>query len=524
MARKGKSGRGGTAGGPRRGVPGAEQQAGSADKRWGGRFEKRTNPLAELYSSSIEQDEMLLKHDIAGSIAHAHMLGQQEIISHSDAQAIIAGLTQIELDYGDGKFELREDLEDVHMNVEAELERRIGKAAGRLHTARSRNDQVATDFRLAVIEYAESIEVLLLALQQTLVDLAEQHIDTVMPGYTHMQLAQPVLLAHHLLAYREMFRRDTMRFGAVIEGADSLPLGSGALAGLPYPIDREQTAESLGFSTISANSMDAVSDRDFVIEFHAAAAICMMHVSRLAEELILWSTREFGFITFDDAFATGSSIMPQKKNPDIAELARGKTGAVYGNLINALTMMKGLPLTYNRDLQEDKAPVFSSVYTLSSTLGVFIEMLPTVTWHVDRLREAAGAGYSLATDIADYLVRKELPFREAHAVVGRLVRYAESQRKEFSELSLEEYRQFSTLFAADVLEITLDTAIDARDVVGGTARNQVRDQIALARVYLQEAAQDWALDNDDDDAVDEQPHGLLRLPTRPPADRGGRGR
>jgi argininosuccinate lyase len=345
---------------------------------------------------------------------------------------------------------------------------------------------VITDFRLLTRALTTEILSGLLQLQTVFVELAEANLGVIMPGYTHMQLAQPVLLSHHLMAYFEMFRRDTRRFEQLVEAVNESPLGSGALAGLPYPIDRESTAHALGFDGITANSMDAISDRDFVIEFHSSASICMMHVSRLSEELIIWSTREFGFITLDDGFATGSSIMPQKKNADVAELARGRTGLVYGNLIAALTMMKGLPLTYNRDLQEDKRPVLSSAKTLLDTLQVFAAMLPTLTWNVARLREAAGAGYSLATDIADYLVRKQLPFREAHTVAGKLVRYAESRGKDFSDLSLEEYRQFSDLFDASVLEIDLDSSVNARDVPGGTARGRVNDQIAAARAWLGE--------------------------------------
>ena len=467
------------------GGDGIRKRTGSdGDKRWAGRFEKQTNPLVEAYTSSIAQDEALLAYDIAGSIAHATMLGQQEIIDPLDAQRIVKGLQSIAADAAAGAFQMRPELEDVHMNVEAELERRIGPAAGRLHTARSRNDQVVTDFRLLVRNATHQAITAIVELQRVLIDLAEQHIDVVMPGYTHMQLAQPVRLSHHLMAYFEMLRRDCIRFAAVGDSIDESPLGAGALAGLPYPLDREGAAEALGLARVTANSMDAVSNRDFVIDFHHAAAVCMMHISRMAEEIIVWSTREFGFITLDDAFATGSSIMPQKKNPDVAELARGRTGLVYGNLIAALTMMKGLPLTYNRDLQEDKGPLLNSAETLIATVNIFAAMLPTITWNVDRLREAAGSGYSLATDIADYLVRKQMPFREAHGVVGRLVRYAESRTKDFGDLTLDEYRQFSQLFDKSVLSIDLNSAIDARDVIGGTARNRVLDQIDRARQWF----------------------------------------
>ncbi|HEY7294234.1 MAG TPA: argininosuccinate lyase [Dehalococcoidia bacterium] len=449
-----------------------------------GRFARGMDPLVEEYTASIDQDAALLPFDIEGSRAHAAMLGQQGIIPGADAAAIERGLSAIAADAESGVFRLRPEQEDVHNNVEAELERRVGAAAGRLHTARSRNDQVVNDFRMLVRDTADMVGEKLHDLAEVLVNLAEAHIDTVMPGYTHLQLAQPVLLAHHLMAYFQMFSRDAERFWAVSESANVLALGSGALAGLPYPLDRDFTANELGFDRVSPNSMDAVSDRDFVLEFHAAAAICMMHISRLSEEIILWSTREFGFITLDDAYSTGSSIMPQKKNPDIAELARGRTALVYGNMVSAFALMKALPLTYNRDLQDDKGPFLHTVGLLVPTLEIFAAMLPTITWHKERLREAAAAGYSLATDIADFLVRKGLPFRQAHEIVGRLVRYAIEQEKDFADLTLDEYRQFSDLFDQSVLKIDLETAIDGRNTVGGTARQRVREQIATAREWL----------------------------------------
>jgi argininosuccinate lyase len=457
-------------------------------KLWGGRFERETSPLVEAYTESIEQDAALLPYDISGSIAHATMLGHQGIIDEADASAIVAGLTAIQEDAIAGRFTLRPELEDVHMNVEAELEKRIGPAAGRLHTARSRNDQVLTDFRLLVRGAARGIVGELRRLQEALFGEAERHLGEVMPGYTHMQPAQPVLLSHWFMAYWEMFRRDERRFLAAAASANISPLGSGALAGLPYPLDRELAADTLGFDGVTGNSMDAIADRDFVIEYHSAAAICMMHISRLSEELVLWSTREFGYVSIDDAFATGSSIMPQKKNPDVAELARGRTGHVYGNLIATLTMMKALPLTYNRDMQEDKGPLLRTHDILLSTLQVFTEMLLTLTWRTERMREAASAGFSLATDIADYLVRKGMPFREAHGVIGRLVHYAEQNAKDFPDLTLEEYRQFSPQFDADVLYIDLDSAVNGRDVIGGTARRRVEQNIAAARAWLSEAA------------------------------------
>ncbi|HZU76256.1 MAG TPA: argininosuccinate lyase [Dehalococcoidia bacterium] len=457
---------------------------GASQNPWGGRFAKPIDELVEAYGSSIEQDRPLLPYDIRGSIAHARMLGRQGIIPAEDAGANVTALEQLAEDATAGRFELRAELEDVHMNVEAELERRIGAPARRLHTARSRNDQVITDFRLLVRDGAAQVLALLRDLQRVLLDLAAQHVDTIMPGYTHLQVAQPVVLAHHLLAYWQMLARDVRRFRAVYDSANVSPLGSGALAGSPYPLDREAVAAELGFAGITENSMDAVSDRDFLLEFHAAAAICMAHVSRLAEEIILWSTREFGFITLDDAFATGSSIMPQKKNPDVAELARGRTGPVFGNLMATLSLIKALPLTYNRDLQLDKPPYLQSFEILTSTLQVFAAMLPTITWNTTRMREAAVSGYALATDVADYLVRKGLPFREAHGIVGRLVAQAVADGKELHELSLAQYRALSPLFEEDVLAISAERAVDGRDVPGGTSRRRVREQLAAARAAM----------------------------------------
>jgi argininosuccinate lyase len=476
-SRKPRAGRGGE-----RPAPDAGDQ-----KLWAGRFEKQMNPLVEDYTSSIEQDALLLPHDILGSIAHASMLGSQGIIPQADADKIVSGLNQIAADAQNGRFELRGDLEDVHMNVESELERRIGRPAGRLHTARSRNDQVVTDFRMSTRDMAYALSEDLVEIESALVDLAEQQLGVIMPGYTHLQRAQPVLLSHHLMAYFEMFHRDEERFLHVAEAANVSALGSGALAGAPYPLNRQLTAEMLGFEEISHNSMDAVSDRDFVIEFLSAAAISMMHVSRLAEEIVLWSTREFGFITLDDAFSTGSSIMPQKKNPDVAELARGRTAKVYGNLMAGLTLMKALPLTYNRDLQEDKQPLYESAGLLGQTLQIFAEMLPTIHWNTERMRAAAAEGYALATDVADYLTRKGMPFREAHNISGQLVRLAESQGNELDELALDEYRRLSPLFEEDVLAIDLESSVNSRDVPGGTARNRVQDEIARARELIKQA-------------------------------------
>jgi len=453
-------------------------------KPWSGRFEKETDKLVEAFTASIAVDQRLARHDIVGSMAHARMLGRQGIIPPEDAAAIAKGLVEVWRDIQAGGVQFSAGLEDIHMTVEALLAEKIGPVAGKLHTARSRNDQMALDLRLFAREAIVATEQALRELEEVLLGLAEEHRATLVPGYTHLQRAQPVLLAHHFLAYFEMLQRDKARFRECFWRTDVLPLGSGALAGVPYPIDRAGVARELGFAGVSANSLDAVSDRDFLIEYQAAASLCMMHLSRLAEEIILWSSAEFGFVELDDAFATGSSIMPQKKNPDVAELVRGKTGQVYGHLLGLLTLMKGLPLSYNRDLQEDKPGYFSTVDTLISSLQVFAGLLKTMKVHPERTRRAAEEGYALATDLADYLVRKGLPFREAHQCVGALVGYASRQGKAFSEISLEEYRRFSPLFAEEVLNITVESALEARDTVGGTAPRQVAAQLAAARVAL----------------------------------------
>ena len=419
-------------------------------------------------------------YDLEASIAHARMLGKQNIISQADADRIVRGLEQIFGEVQRGEFTLKPELEDVHTNVEARLAEKIGPIAGRLHTARSRNDQVATDFKLYVRDSCEQACEALLHLQLALIALAVQHLDVVMPGYTHLQRAQPVLFAHHLHAYVEMLERDAARFVAALEALDELPLGSGALAGVPYKIDREFVAQELGFARVTANSIDAVSDRDFVIDYISAAAVTMVHISRLAEEIVLWSSAEFGFITLPDAFATGSSIMPQKKNPDVAELARGRSARAIGNLMTILTTIKGLPLAYNRDLQEDKIPLLDSESILMPTLQVLTAMVPRLHVNADRARAAATANYSLATDLADYLVRKGMPFREAHEIVGRVVRLAETRACELNELSLDEYRKFSPLFADDVLAIDVMSSVASRDVPGGTAPKRVADALAAA--------------------------------------------
>ena len=440
------------------------------------------------YSASIAYDRRLYRHDIAASIAHARMLAKQGIIPGDDAHSILRGLEEIREEIERGEFPFREELEDIHLNIEARLQEKIGEAAGRLHTARSRNDQIATDMRLFVIGACDDAVASIRRLQTALLDLAEANQNAVMPGYTHLQRAQPVLFAHHLLAYFEMLDRDSGRFLDCRSRADELPLGAGALAGVPYPLDREFVASELGFSRVSRNSIDAVADRDFVVEFQAAAAAAMMHLSRLAEEIVLWSSDEFGFLRLPVTFTTGSSIMPQKRNPDVAELARGRTGRAYGNLIAILTMLKGLPLAYNRDLQEDKQPLFDTVDTLLATLEVLTALLPALEVRSERMESAAAESYALATDVADYLVRKGMPFREAHQAVADLVRYAEGEGKSLRGLSLEEYRRFSPLFEHDVLALDVRASVAARDVPGGTAPSRVAEALKLARERLRDEA------------------------------------
>ncbi|HWO74143.1 MAG TPA: argininosuccinate lyase [Dehalococcoidia bacterium] len=454
-----------------------------AEKPWGGRFSEATNAAVEAYTSSLAVDQRIALEDVRGSIAHARMLGKQGIIPQADVEEILAGLLQLREEIEQGRFQMDERLEDVHMNVESRLREIVGPAAGRLHTARSRNDQVATDLRLWTKEAVAETIASLHELQIALVEQASANRRVLLPGYTHLQRAQPVLLAHHLLAYFEMFERDIGRLADCYARADVLPLGSGAIAGVPYPIDREAVARELEFAAISANSIDAVSDRDFVAEYLAACAIAMMHVSRMAEDIILWCTAEFGFAELPDAFATGSSIMPQKKNPDVLELARGRTGKVYGALFSVLTTLKGLPLAYNRDLQEDKEPLFLGHDTLNSTLRVLADLVARLKFRPLASRRAAG-GLLLATDLADYLTKKGMPFREAHNVVGRLVFYCESHGKELRQLTLQEYKKFSDLFEEDVLKTSVWSSLRARDVPGGTAPRRVAQAIRRARLIL----------------------------------------
>jgi len=442
---------------------------------------KSTNKAVQQYVASIPFDQRLYRQDIEGSIAHVKMLANQGIIAESDAERIIEGINSIREEIEQGRFQFKTELEDIHMNIEARLFEKIGDVAGKLHTARSRNDQIALDMRLFLKEETLKTIEKLRNLQHSLLELAEENKTVIIPGYTHLQQAQPILLAHHLLAYFDMFQRDKERFSDCLKRTDVLPLGSGALAGVPYPVDREFVARELGFSRVSTNSLDAVSDRDFAIEYEASAAITMMHLSRLAEEIILWSSNEFGFIEIGEGFTTGSSIMPQKKNPDMAELARGKTGRVYGNLMSILTVMKALPLAYNRDMQEDKEGLFDTVDTLNSSLQIFAEMVRTIKINTERISQAIRKDYILATDLADYLVKKGLPFREAHGVIAKLGEYAIAQDKNFHELSLKEYNNFSPLFIKDVYDITLESSVAARNIVGGTSPQQVEAALKKAR-------------------------------------------
>ncbi|MHB8990416.1 MAG: argininosuccinate lyase [Chloroflexota bacterium] len=458
--------------------------SGTKDKLWGGRFEKEMDAEVFAFGASIPIDRRLFREDIAGSIAHATMLARQGILSDEEASTLVRGLEQIreEVESGAAVPDLR--WEDVHSFVESRLRESLGDVAGKLHTARSRNDQVALDARLFARASLKEVASRLAVLQATLLDIAEARLGVVMPGYTHMQRAQPVLLSHHLLAYFEMFQRDAERLQDCYRRTNVMPLGSGALAGVTYPIDRQFVAQQLGFPALSRNSMDAVSDRDFMVEEMAALGLVMAHLSRLAEEVILWSTEEFGFLELDDSYSTGSSIMPQKKNPDVAELIRGKTGRVYGSLVALLTTIKGLPLTYNKDLQEDKEQLFDAVDTASTCLQMFAGMLATARFREDRMRDAAGGGFSTTTDVADYLARKGLPFRQAHEVVGRLVRHCIERRCQIADLPLADLKGFSPLFEKDVYSIDVDSSVQARDVPGGTAPNRVRDALAESRQLL----------------------------------------
>jgi argininosuccinate lyase len=464
-------------------------------KLWGGRFSKETNRLVEEFTASIGFDHRLYRQDIKGSIAHAKMLAQQGIITGEEKAQIITGLEAIEQEIKSGKFPFTAAKEDIHMHIESRLQELIGSIAGKLHTARSRNDQVATDLHLYLKEEIHEVMVLIYNLEDTLLNLAEEHRGVIMPGYTHLQLAQPILFSHHLLAYFSMLERDWQRFADCGKRADKSPLGAGALAGTTFPIDPLFSAAELGFSGVYNNSLDAVSDRDFAIEFLAAAAILMQQLSRFCTELVLWSTREFAFVELDDAFTTGSSIMPQKKNPDIPELIRGKTGRVYGALVTLLTTMKGLPLAYNKDLQEDKEPLFDTIDTIKSCLTVFSPLLATMEIRADNMMAAAQQGFANATDVADYLAKKGMPFREAHRVVGTMVSYCLQNNKTFTDLKLDELQQFSPHFQADifaVLEVT--NVVAARNSYGGTSLSQVNRALVQAREILATQREQLAID------------------------------
>jgi argininosuccinate lyase len=447
-------------------------------KLWGGRFKEKTAEIVEQYTESISFDRRLWKYDIEGSIAHAMMLSKQRIIPKKDADKIIKGLKDIYKEIESGVFKFRYELEDIHMNIELSLIEKIGDVGGRLHTARSRNDQVALDVRLYLRAEVRDIIFLLKGFETVLANMAEKQSGVIMPGYTHMQRAQPVLLSHHLMAYAHMFRRDRMRFEDALKRIDVMPLGSCALAGTSLSTDRHYVAKLLGFDSVSENSMDSVSDRDFLIEFLSCASIFMMHISRLAEELVLWSSEEFSFIELPDAFTTGSSIMPQKKNPDVAELMRGKTGRVYGSLIALLTIMKGLPMSYNRDMQEDKEPVFDAVDTVKLTLNALIQMTPKIKFNAKRLKDTADFSFSTATDIAEYLVRKDVPFRTAHDITGKIVRFCIDNKKRLDEMSIDEYRLFSKDIKKDIYNfIRAADSVNSKKSYGGTSPETVKEQI-----------------------------------------------
>ncbi|PLY12564.1 MAG: argininosuccinate lyase [Desulfuromonas sp.] len=454
----------------------------SKEKLWGGRFTQPTDKFVEEFTASITFDQRLYRYDIQGSKAHAEMLGRQGIIAVEEAQQIIAGLDTILADIEADKVEFSVALEDIHMNIESRLIERIGAVGGKLHTGRSRNDQVAVDIRLYLRDEIDTTLGYLAKLEDALIAQAETNLEVIMPGYTHLQTAQPVLYSHHMLAYREMIARDASRLSDLRKRFNVMPLGAGALAGTTFPIDREWVAEQLGFDGVTRNSLDSVSDRDFAIEFCSFASILMMHLSRLSEELILWSSADFSFIELTDAFCTGSSIMPQKKNPDVPELVRGKTGRVYGNLISLLTLMKSLPLAYNKDMQEDKEPLFDTIDTVKGSLKIFADMIAEMKVRADNMRIAAARGFSTATDVADYCVRKGLPFRQAHEVVGKTVRYCVENGKDIPELTLEEFRSFSELIEDDIYDyVTLEASVNARRATGGTARDAVEREIARAR-------------------------------------------
>ncbi|BAU47088.1 argininosuccinate lyase [Sulfurifustis variabilis] len=455
------------------------------EKLWGGRFTEATDALVERFTSSVDFDRRLAHYDIAGSIAHARMLGHVGVLTEGECNAIRRGLEQIEAEIERGEFAWSAELEDVHMNIEARLTQRIGEAGKKLHTGRSRNDQVATDLRLYLRDGIDAVLEALRELQVVVLDVAEREAETILPGFTHLQIAQPVTFGHHLLAWFEMLTRDAERMRDCRRRVNVMPLGAAALAGTSFPIDRAYTAELLGFEAVAENSLDAVSDRDFAIEFVHACALLMTHLSRMSEELILWSSSPFGFVELADAYCTGSSIMPQKKNPDVPELVRGKTGRVLGHLVGLFAIMKGQPLAYNKDNQEDKEPVFDSLDTVLACLRVYAGLVSTLRVGRERMREAARLGYATATDLADYLVRKGVPFRDAHEIVGRAVRHAIESGRDLSALTLAELKEFGPGIEADVQAVlTPEGSVRARDHYGGTAPTQVRAALARARSRL----------------------------------------
>ncbi len=463
----------------------SDNQLANKSQAWSALFSEPMSELVKRYTASVFFDKRLWKADIDGSLAHAEMLAAQGILSTEDHAAIQRGMAQIREEIEAGRFEWKLDLEDVHLNIEARLTELVGLAGKRLHTGRSRNDQVASDVRLWLRGEIDEIAQLLTALQLALVDVAEKNAETILPGFTHLQVAQPVAFGHHLLAYVEMFARDAERMADVRRRVNRLPLGAAALAGTSYPLDRERVARTLGMEAVCQNSLDAVSDRDFAIEFSAAAALVMVHVSRLSEELILWMSQSFGFIDLADRFCTGSSIMPQKKNPDVPELARGKSGRVVGHLMGLITLMKGQPLAYNKDNQEDKEPLFDTVDTLKDTLRIFAELAAGITVKPEAMERAAMRGYATATDLADYLVKKGLPFRDAHEVVAHAVKTAIAEGRDLSALSLDALKAFDARIEADVFDVlSLRGSLNARNILGGTAPDQVRAQVARHRARL----------------------------------------
>ena len=456
-------------------------------KLWGGRFSKSTDEGVNDFNSSIRFDQRMYRQDIKGSIAHARMLGKCNVISLEDSNKIIDGLKEILEEIENGKAEFMIDAEDIHMNVETMLIKKIGDTGKRLHTGRSRNDQVALDIRMYLMDEIKEIKEMLISLENALLSISKENLDTIMPGYTHLQKAQPVTLGHYLMAYFEMFKRDIQRLNDTYKRTNIMPLGSGALAGTTYPLDRQMVADELGFECVTLNSIDGVSDRDFVIELSSDLAICMMHLSRFCEELILWNSNEFSFIEMDDSCSTGSSIMPQKKNPDVAELIRGKSGRVYGDLMSILTTMKGIPLAYNKDMQEDKECISDAVDTIKLCLPVFKKMILTMKINKEKMLLGAGQGFTNATDAADYLVKKGMPFREAHEVIGKMVLYAIQNNKALLDFTMEEFKNCSEIIEEDIYEaISLETCVNDRSIIGGPAKKAVMYSIELGEKFLKE--------------------------------------